>query len=77
MKKTNWMLAALMMLAITVAVLGVSGCKFSCYMSQTKSAPASTMESHAMKYYCPMHPEVVTDAPGKCPKCSMDLVEKP
>lgn len=27
-------------------------------------------------YTCPMHPEVVSDKPGKCPKCGMDLVEK-
>src|SRR5437660_1668306 len=26
------------------------------------------------KYTCPMHPEVVTDYPGKCPKCGMTLV---
>lgn len=26
------------------------------------------------KYTCPMHPEVVKDAPGKCPKCGMDLI---
>ncbi len=25
------------------------------------------------KYVCPMHPEVVSDKPGKCPKCGMDL----
>ena len=25
-------------------------------------------------YTCPMHPEVVSDAPGKCPKCGMFLV---
>lgn len=27
-------------------------------------------------YTCPMHPEVVSDKPGKCPKCGMDLIEK-
>ena len=26
------------------------------------------------KYTCPMHPEVVTDHPGNCPKCGMKLV---
>jgi Cu2+-exporting ATPase len=26
------------------------------------------------QYTCPMHPEVIEDKPGKCPKCGMDLV---
>jgi len=26
------------------------------------------------KYTCPMHPDVVTDHPGNCPKCGMKLV---
>lgn len=26
------------------------------------------------KYTCPMHPEIVSDHPGKCPKCHMALV---
>jgi uncharacterized membrane protein YraQ (UPF0718 family) len=25
------------------------------------------------EYVCPMHPEVVSSAPGRCPKCGMDL----
>ncbi|MFZ5450130.1 MAG: efflux RND transporter periplasmic adaptor subunit [Thermodesulfobacteriota bacterium] len=29
----------------------------------------------AAKYWrCPMHPEIVKETPGKCPKCGMDLV---
>ncbi len=28
------------------------------------------------KYVCPMHPDVVRDAPGSCPICGMDLVAK-
>ena len=27
-------------------------------------------------YTCPMHPDVVKDKPGTCPKCGMDLVKK-
>jgi len=26
------------------------------------------------QYTCPMHPEVIKDEPGKCPKCGMNLV---
>ncbi len=28
-----------------------------------------------MKYSCPMHPELVADKPGRCPKCGMNLKE--
>lgn len=40
--------------------------------SDSTAAPAGM----ATKYTCTMHPEVVTDHPGKCPKCGMDLVVK-
>ncbi len=29
---------------------------------------------HQQKYTCPMHPEIIRDTPGKCPKCGMSLV---
>lgn len=29
-----------------------------------------------IEYTCPMHPEVISDAPGNCPKCGMTLVPK-
>jgi P-type Cu+ transporter len=40
-----------------------------------KSAPKSAAPvSPAGQYTCPMHPEIVQDRPGSCPKCGMALV---
>ena len=38
-----------------------------------KAAGVATAASSA-RYTCPMHPEIVRDAPGSCPKCGMALV---
>lgn len=65
--QSKWIRSVLIALALGVAALGVTGCK--------KSAPSES-GAHAQQYTCSMHPEVVKDAPGDCPKCGMKLVEK-
>lgn len=35
----------------------------------------TSKEASAGQYTCPMHPEVKSGKPGKCPKCGMALVE--
>src|SRR5207253_7852722 len=35
---------------------------------------AQTPKPEVTQYTCVMHPEVVQDHPGKCPKCGMELV---
>ncbi len=35
--------------------------------------PPAQLTAEAVKYTCPMHPEVVQDGPGTCPKCGMAL----
>jgi multidrug efflux pump subunit AcrA (membrane-fusion protein) len=41
--------------------------------ANTNSPSAAKPEAKQL-YTCPMHPEVVADQPGKCPRCEMDLV---
>lgn len=79
--KMKWILTTLMTLTLGVAILGVTGCNKS-EPSITKDmpvatdTPATTDGNAAVKYTCPMHPEIVKDAPGNCPKCGMKLVVK-
>jgi hypothetical protein len=48
----------------------------SCKSNENKEAASttdSTKVNAATIYTCPMHPEVTSDKPGKCPQCDMDL----
>ncbi len=42
----------------------------------TTEAGGATPGVQAVQYTCPMHPEVLSDKPGDCPKCGMALVKK-
>lgn len=44
-----------------------------CCGGGSAARPASVPASGSGKYTCPMHPEVVKDGPGTCPKCGMAL----
>jgi len=41
---------------------------------QIVGKPAARKGSARSQYTCPMHPEIVQDGPGSCPKCGMALV---
>ena len=45
-------------------------------MAGTSSTPAQRSATPHSLYTCLMHPEVVQDHPGNCPKCGMALVPK-
>jgi len=40
----------------------------------TTNSPSAGQPVAKQLYTCPMHPDVISDKPGKCPKCEMDLV---
>jgi len=40
------------------------------------SVDTTVQSTTAAVYTCPMHPEVISDKPGACPVCKMDLVVK-
>ena len=53
-------------------------CCEKCKEAFIKNPEKYTQEKAEMKevYTCPMHPEVKSDKPGKCPKCGMQLEKK-
>ena len=65
---------------IAAAALLLTGCASSPHKcaccSGRGGAPPAQKSDKAVQYTCSMHPEVVQDKPGDCPKCGMKLVEK-
>ncbi|GAC1593615.1 MAG: efflux RND transporter periplasmic adaptor subunit [Hymenobacter sp.] len=54
----------------------LTGCKGKAHgpAAQAPAQPVAT--AAAQRYTCPMHPQIVREAPGQCPICGMDLVPK-
>ena len=54
-------------------VMGTTRRKFLELSGALITSPLMTLAQEPTSYACPMHPEVVSKQPGKCPKCAMSL----
>jgi ssDNA-binding Zn-finger/Zn-ribbon topoisomerase 1 len=63
---------------MAVAILFSTATVFAAHPTTAVSDTTKTKKVKPAKvqYTCTMHPEVLSDKPGKCPKCGMTLVKK-
>jgi hypothetical protein len=71
MKKVMLMAVAMLFSGMTVFAVTLPADKTLSDTTRTKKVKPAKVQ-----YTCTMHPEVLSDKPGKCPKCGMALVKK-
>ena len=59
-----------------ILIAGLMLVNFSSYQVNAQKPKNKTEKPQTVKYTCPMHPEVIKDKPGKCPKCGTTLIKK-
>ena len=70
----NLRLRILPLLAAALFVTGINVYSVGVTAQKTRSAP--TKKAAQFHYVCPMHEDVTSKKPGKCPKCKMKLEKK-
>lgn len=78
--KKNWNNGKLISLGLLVLALAAT-CRqknagHEGHIPEEKTGHESHNAEEKAVYTCPMHPEILRDAPGSCPICGMDLVKK-
>jgi hypothetical protein len=63
---------------MAIAILFSSASVFAAHSTTMVSDTTRVKKNNPDKvqYTCPMHPDLLSDKPGKCPKCGMTLVKK-
>ncbi len=65
----------LLIAAVLVTAVGLAALTVQAGTDQPAAQKAAAAQSD-MLYQCPMHPDVISQQPGKCPKCGMELVAR-
>lgn len=65
---TKWKLNKILILALPLVITILSACN-----SREVDDHAPHEQQKGVTYTCPMHPQVLSDKPGKCPICKMNL----
>ena len=64
------------LLTYSFIIAAFISCKSNENKQQTGGQDSVKTEAVKTEYTCPMHPEVISDKPGQCPHCGMDLAVK-
>jgi hypothetical protein len=77
--------AGFIVVILAVCLPIISQCKGKAGHTHNEQSALATQEQHLhggasaeqkkVLYHCPMHTQYITDHPGKCPICGMDLVK--
>jgi hypothetical protein len=59
-----------------IVLLAATACRQPVKTTKSEKTKVVVPARSATQYTCPMHPDVLSNKPGVCPKCGMDLVEK-
>jgi len=79
-RKKTWFQSKPAKLVLVIIIAFVLGYFVSSLTHKPFSGPEekhSGEQAVSQKWTCSMHPEVIKDKPGKCPKCGMDLIPMP
>lgn len=75
MKRSHLIITIILAIFIGFRLVALSQDHNQHHPKQEKQNMMLQDESNAL-YACPMHPEITSDKPGKCPKCGMNLEKK-
>ena len=67
-------IATLAILALSIPLFAGDACCGGGDSAPQPTPSAKQNAEQAQKYTCPIHSDVVSDKPDKCPKCGMTLV---